>query len=107
MGGGRRHDASRDSKSLHAQTKMGDIEGVCLCATLRRMSTPWSSTRIRALRLALGLTTREFGARFCRTSRAVEEWEQGRRVPDPLIVQHFQAIEKQMKIDLDTTPALP
>jgi DNA-binding transcriptional regulator YiaG len=39
---------------------------------------------IRAIRAALGEDTATFGRRFCRSGRTVEDWEQGRRVPDPL-----------------------
>jgi DNA-binding transcriptional regulator YiaG len=39
---------------------------------------------IRALRRALDEDVETFGRRFARSGRTVENWEQGRRVPDPL-----------------------
>ena len=39
------------------------------------------------LRLKLGETTAEFGDRFFRGGRTVEEWEQSRREPDELVKQ--------------------
>jgi DNA-binding transcriptional regulator YiaG len=41
---------------------------------------------IKALRQALGETTQQFGARFARSGRSVEDWEQGRRRPDAYIL---------------------
>ena len=43
--------------------------------------------QIRDLRSELGESTTAFGARFARGFRAVEEWEQGRRKPDPLVTR--------------------
>jgi DNA-binding transcriptional regulator YiaG len=43
-----------------------------------------SPAEIKALRLALGENTAAFAARFARSARTVENWEQGRRNPDPL-----------------------
>ncbi len=48
--------------------------------------------QIIALREVLGESTKEFGDRFCRSGRTVEEWEQERRVPDPLIVQMIEKL---------------
>jgi DNA-binding transcriptional regulator YiaG len=43
-----------------------------------------SPAEIKALRLALGENTAAFAARFARSARTIENWEQGRRNPDPL-----------------------
>ena len=40
---------------------------------------------IRQLRHTLAEDVETFGARFARGGRAVENWEQGRRVPDRLV----------------------
>ena len=40
---------------------------------------------IRQLRDSLGEDVATFGARFARSGRTVEQWEQGRRVPDRLV----------------------
>ncbi|MGH6661518.1 MAG: helix-turn-helix domain-containing protein [Rhodospirillales bacterium] len=41
-----------------------------------------SAQRIRALRKRLRLSRRKFADRFGLDARAVQDWEQGRRVPD-------------------------
>lgn len=41
-----------------------------------------SAERIVALRKRLGLSRRKFADRFGLDARAVQDWEQGRRVPD-------------------------
>lgn len=51
--------------------------------------------QIRAIRHALGENTQTFGARFCRSSRTVENWEQGRRTPDPLVLDRLEALAKR------------
>lgn len=43
-----------------------------------------SPATIRRLRRAANEDTKTFGARFLRSPRSVEDWEQGRRVPDKL-----------------------
>lgn len=40
---------------------------------------------IRALRTALGESVTQFGKRFGRSGRTVEDWEQGRRRPDVMV----------------------
>lgn len=44
----------------------------------------WPAARIKALRLFLGESTTKFGARFGRSRRTVEDWEQDRRHPEVL-----------------------
>jgi DNA-binding transcriptional regulator YiaG len=51
--------------------------------------------RIRALRARLGETTAAFGARFHRSRRTVEDWEQGRKMPDPLVVALIEQLCSQ------------
>lgn len=46
--------------------------------------SPPSPKTIQTLRKRLGETTNEFGARFSRSGRSIEDWEQGRRAPDAL-----------------------
>jgi putative transcriptional regulator len=41
-----------------------------------------SADRIRSLRKRLKLTRKEFAERFGLDFRAVQDWEQGRRIPD-------------------------
>jgi DNA-binding transcriptional regulator YiaG len=40
--------------------------------------------QVKRLREQLGENTATFAARFARSSRTIEDWEQGRRVPDAL-----------------------
>lgn len=47
---------------------------------------------VRAARAALGEDTTTFGARWHRSRRTVEDWEQGRRQPDPLILEELPRI---------------
>jgi DNA-binding transcriptional regulator YiaG len=47
---------------------------------------------IRALRASLGENTATFGKRWLKTGRAVEDWEQGRRVPDPFVLAAIRAL---------------
>lgn len=49
--------------------------------------------RIKAIRLAAGENTEDFGKRFARSGRTVEDWEQGRRNPDPLAISILVKIE--------------
>lgn len=51
---------------------------------------------IRALRRAFGENTTTFGARFARSGRAVEDWEQGRRAPDALVVRALEALQARI-----------
>ena len=48
--------------------------------------------KIQTLRRRLEETTAQFGARFKRTGRAVENWEQGRRKPDPLALSMLKEL---------------
>jgi DNA-binding transcriptional regulator YiaG len=52
---------------------------------------------VRALRAALGEDTATFGARWYRSGRTVEGWEQGMRQPDPLVLDGMRALAASMK----------
>jgi len=52
-------------------------------------------SRIRALRRRLDEDVATFGARFARSGRTVEDWEQGRRKPDALAIRMIETIERQ------------
>jgi DNA-binding transcriptional regulator YiaG len=45
---------------------------------------------VKAIRAALGENTATFGARWHRSGRTVETWEQGLRSPDPLVLEGLQ-----------------
>jgi DNA-binding transcriptional regulator YiaG len=52
---------------------------------------------VRALRAALQEDTTTFGARWLRSRRAVEDWEQGRRAPDPLVLDGMRKLAARKK----------
>jgi DNA-binding transcriptional regulator YiaG len=47
---------------------------------------------IRALRAALEENTATFGARWHKSGRTVENWEQGRGEPDPFVLEAIRAL---------------
>jgi DNA-binding transcriptional regulator YiaG len=68
-------------------------------ATIAPVSTSdsaWTSQRIQALRHALDEDTATFGARFARSGRTVEDWEQGRRNPDGLVQRELDRLEQSL-----------
>lgn len=52
---------------------------------------------VRALRAALDEDTATFGARWHRSGRTVENWEQGHRRPDPLALDGIRALAARTK----------
>lgn len=52
---------------------------------------------VRALRAALEENTATFAARWQRSSRTVEDWEQGRRIPDAFVLEAIRALAKRTK----------
>jgi DNA-binding transcriptional regulator YiaG len=52
---------------------------------------------VRALRAALDEDTATFAARWRRSPRTVEDWEQGRRRPDPLALEGMRALAARRK----------
>jgi len=47
---------------------------------------------VRALRKLLGENTATFGARFLKSGRTIETWEQGTRAPDPFVLAAIRAL---------------
>ena len=47
---------------------------------------------IRALRATLHENTATFGARWRRSGRTVEQWEQGRRDPDAFVLEQIRTL---------------
>jgi len=47
---------------------------------------------VRALRQALEENTATFGARWRRSSRTIEDWEQGRTRPDAFVLEAIRAL---------------
>lgn len=52
---------------------------------------------VKAIRAALGENTATFGARWHRSGRTVETWEQGLRQPDPLVLEGLQEMREYLK----------
>ncbi len=52
---------------------------------------------VRALRAALEENTATFGARWHKSGRTVENWEQGRAEPDPFVVEAMRALAARHK----------
>jgi len=50
---------------------------------------------VRAIRKAQGLTREEFAERYALQVRAVQEWEQGRRKPEPAVRAYMLVIKNQ------------
>ncbi|HEY1206982.1 MAG: helix-turn-helix domain-containing protein [Bryobacteraceae bacterium] len=50
---------------------------------------------VRAIREGQGLTREEFAARYGLQVRALQEWEQGRRKPDPAVRAYMLVIKNQ------------
>jgi DNA-binding transcriptional regulator YiaG len=59
-------------------------------------ATPTPET-IQTLRKRLGESTIEFGARFSRSGRSIEDWEQGRRSPDALCSSLIRRLARERK----------
>ncbi|MSO98517.1 MAG: helix-turn-helix domain-containing protein [Rhodospirillaceae bacterium] len=47
---------------------------------------------IKALRQKLKLTQTEFARRYCLNARTVQDWEQGRAQPDPMVRAYLTVI---------------
>ena len=50
---------------------------------------------VRAIREGQGLTREEFAKRYGLQARAVQEWEQGRRKPEPAVRAYMLVIKNQ------------
>ncbi len=51
-----------------------------------------TAEEVRAIRAALQENTATFGARWQRSGRTVEEWEQGRRAPDAFVLENMRKL---------------
>jgi len=50
---------------------------------------------VRAIRVGQGLTREQFAERYGLQVRAVQEWEQGRRKPEPAVRAYMLVIKNQ------------
>lgn len=53
---------------------------------------------VKTLRAALGENAAAFAARWHRSPRTVEKWEQGTRQPDPLVLEGMRALAARTKV---------
>jgi DNA-binding transcriptional regulator YiaG len=58
----------------------------------RSMTMTESAAFVRTLRARLGENTATFGARWHRSGRTVETWEQGVRQPDAFVLEEMRAL---------------
>lgn len=56
--------------------------------------TAWTPEKIRELRASVGESVEVFGKRFGRSGRTVEDWEQGRRRPDVMVLLSMQRMAR-------------
>jgi DNA-binding transcriptional regulator YiaG len=56
-----------------------------------------NAEKVRAARAGVGEDTATFGARWHRSKRTVEDWEQGRRQPDPLVIEGVEDMLEYLK----------
>lgn len=59
--------------------------------------TVWTPVKIQALRANLGETVEAFAERFGRSGRTVEDWEQGRRRPDVMVLLAMQKLSRRFE----------
>lgn len=52
---------------------------------------------IRTIRSALKENTATFGARWMKSGRTVEQWEQGRREPDAFVLEAIRELAARKK----------
>jgi putative transcriptional regulator len=72
------------------QALVGDLRASGIKA--RRLAQ--TAVDVRALRERLGLTQEQFALRFAIDLDALQNWEQGRREPEPTVVAYLRVIER-------------
>ena len=93
------------SRSNGKNTRLGRVlvESAKMIAQHRRgeIELPMKAVRlvpdvdVRAIRKAQGLTREQFAERYGLQVRAVQEWEQGRRRPEPAVRAYMLVIKNQ------------
>jgi DNA-binding transcriptional regulator YiaG len=59
---------------------------------------------VRTLRARLGEDTATFGARWHKSSRTVEGWEQGRRAPDAFVLDGMRKLAARRRQNRKSKP---
>src|SRR4051812_41230669 len=99
----RKKPSSNSSKASSSRTKLGRvlIDAARQIARHRKgeMELPVKTVRlvpdvdVRAIREGQGLTREEFAGRYGLQVRAIQEWEQGRRKPEPAVRAYMLVIK--------------
>jgi hypothetical protein len=55
------------------------------------------ANEVRTLRAALDEDTATFGARWHKSGRTIEGWEQGRRAPEPFVLEDIRKLAARTK----------
>ena len=66
----------------------------CAQAGIKARRLAQTAVDVRALRERLGLTQEQFALRFAIDLDALQNWEQGRREPEPTVVAYLRVIER-------------
>lgn len=77
--------------------KKHSIAGKRLIGAMREVQTLEFSRRVREVRERLGLSQSDFAGRFGLSLRSLQEWEQGRRLPDMAVLTYLRVIERKPK----------
>jgi putative transcriptional regulator len=78
-----------DSAKVIARHMRGEIE---LHTKVVRLAP---DVDVRAIRIGQGLTREQFAERYGLQVRAIQEWEQGRRKPEPAVRAYMLVIKNQ------------
>jgi putative transcriptional regulator len=68
--------------------------GKRLAGAMREVQTLEFARRVREVREGLALSQTEFADRFGMSVRSLQEWEQGRRLPDLAVLAYLRVIER-------------
>ena len=92
-------------RSSHKSTRLGRVlvESANQIARHRRgeIELPMKVVRlvpevdVRAIRAGQGLTREQFAERYALQARAIQEWEHGRRKPEPAVRAYMLVIKNQ------------
>jgi putative transcriptional regulator len=73
------------------------LAGRRLIGAMREVQALEFARRVREVRERLGLSQAEFSRRFALNLRSLQEWEQGRRLPDLAVLTYLRVIERNPK----------
>ncbi|MEO8657053.1 MAG: helix-turn-helix domain-containing protein [Bryobacteraceae bacterium] len=79
-----------------------------LIGAMREVQALEFARRVRDVRDRQGLSQSEFARRFGLGLRSLQEWEQGRRLPEAAVLTYFRVIERNpqaVQLALDSSAA--